>query len=521
MLDSQVATQNAAAPAGARRESLTGRAWRLIRENRALVILLGVATVIRLLIMIAYQPALWYGGDSGAYISEAFERLRPQANGAVGYVVLLKILRHTGTLFSVVAVQHLLGLLMAVAIYALLRHRGVRPWVACVATTPVLFDSLELVLEHAILVETLAMALMVAAIVLVFWSAKPGTTACVLAGLLIIGAWFVRPTLLPVVILLAVYLAIRRIGWRAWVAFVLAVGIPYLYVVQVFVGPKASPYTANYISYYARVAGFAKCDQLTLTDAERTLCPSAAASGNYPGWYIWQPESPGYPYHIGLANYPVLKQFTIDVVRQQPMDYLRTVGVETAAQFVDGIPLREEYRCTSDLYLFARTYRAGGPGPSCRAQLASGDFRWQGRSPEESPRANALTTSIETYGSVVRTPRLAVLGVYALTVAAVVVRMRRRERAAVEPTGEAEASADGGETVPARSKATGTARRDGVEQGLVRDAATLAVAGLTMIVLPTLVFMYATRYALPALPLMCIVGGMAAESLLRGRARTA
>ena len=132
-------------------ESLLGRLTRLIREHRALVILIVAASVVRLLIMVAYRPALWYHGDSGSYILLAQNTLRPQATFAVGYSAFLKILQPTGTLISVVAVQHLLGLLIAVAIYALLRHRGVRRWLACLAAVPILFDALQLVLEHAIL----------------------------------------------------------------------------------------------------------------------------------------------------------------------------------------------------------------------------------------------------------------------------------------------------------------------------------------------------------------------------------
>jgi hypothetical protein len=502
VIDSQVATHHRA-PAAARPVSLLGQAYRWIRDNRALVILLAVASVIRLLIMIAYRPALWYGGDSGSYISAAYQPVRPQATFAIGYSAFLKPLRLTGTLFTVTAVQHLLGLLMAVAIYMLLRHLGVRRWVACLAVVPVLFDSLQLLLEHTILVETLATSLMVAALVLLFWQPKPGMVVSAVAGLLLITAWFVRPQLLPVIILVVVHLAVRRVGWRPWLAFVIAIGLPYLSVTRVFVGDHASPYTTTYVAYYARVAGFARCDQITLTAAEQRICPGPAVSGHQPEWYIWVGASPGFPYRMNESNDPVLMQFAIDVVRQQPLDYLRAAGTETAAQFVDGIPLRWEYRCVDVQYSFARSYLPGGPGPQCRGQLASADFQSPGRAPHDSPPATALSTAIEKYGSIVRTPRLAILGVYVLVVAAAVVgiRRRRRARSAADPARDAVAE-PGSTAEPA---------------GLARDAVALAAFGLAIIVLPTVIFMYASRYALPALPLLCLSGAMAAESLLRSR----
>jgi hypothetical protein len=485
VVDSRVSTHRAPAP---HRTSPLRRAYRSILRNRALVVLLAAATVIRVLIMVAYQPALWYGGDSGSYIQVASETLRPKATFAIGYSAFLKVLKPTGTLFTAVAVQHLLGLLMAVAGYALLRHRGVRRWVACLAVVPVLFDSLELDLEQAILVETFATSLMVAAIVLLLWQ-KPGTVACLLAGGLLIGAWFVRPQFLPVIAVVVVYLAVRRIGWRPWAAFVLAAGIPYAGV-QLVIGGHASPYTATYISYYARVAGFADCSRITLTDEERGICPTPQVSGHVPDWYIWVGQSPGFAYRMNESNSPVLKQFAIDVVRQQPLDYLRTVGTETALQFVDGLPMRVEYRCADDLYRFARTLQPGGPGPICRPQLGSADFQWPGRPAQDAPAATPLSRFLEGYASMVRTPRLVVLGVYVLVAAAAVVEVRRRRRRGVE---------------------------DAEGRALAGDAVTLAVICLTIIVLPMALFMYASRYALPALPLLCLAAGMAAEFLVRTR----
>ena len=74
-------------------ESVLGRLTRFFdREHRALVILIIAASVVRLMIMVAYRPALWYHGDSGSYILLAQNTLRPQATFAVGYSAFLKIL---------------------------------------------------------------------------------------------------------------------------------------------------------------------------------------------------------------------------------------------------------------------------------------------------------------------------------------------------------------------------------------------------------------------------------------------
>jgi hypothetical protein len=488
--------------------SLVHRLLQLIRTNRPFVILLGVGALVRLIVMFAYQPAFWYGGDSGSYIDMTTHRLRPVATAALGYVVFLKPLRYTGTLFTVVAVQHLLGLLIAVAVYALLRRRGVRRWLACLAAVPLLFDSLALTLEHAIMVETFHVSLLVAAVVLLLWNRTPNALVCVLAGLSLAMAWFVRPLILPLVVLVFGYLVVRRVGWRQCGAFALAFVIPYAGV-QAWVGDRTTPYGTSNIAYYARVAGFAQCDRLTLTDAERALCPPAAISGHRPDWYIWVPASPGFPYRQNASGDPILRQFAIDVVRQQPLDYLKAAGLETAAHFVDGVPLSYELRCLDDLYSMPQTSRLDGPGPECRAQLASGDFRWPGRDRNESPPANALTTTLAAYSSIVRTPHLATLGVYLLVIAAAFVqrRRRRRDRSGPEPV-----------SLDAANRAEPSEAGPSEAGPLARDALTLALLCLTIIVLPAALFMYAERYAFPALPLLCLAGGLAGQSLLINRA---
>src|SRR5690606_26793013 len=134
---------------------------------------------------------------------------------------------------------------------------------------------------------------------------RPSSLASLVAGGCLIGAWFVRPPLLPVVLVMVFYLAIRRVGWRPWLAFGLAAGLPYLTLV-LLIGDRASPYTTTYVSLYARVAGFADCERLSLTGAERAICPPAALSGHKPDWYIWVSDSPGNAYSVDRANDPLL-----------------------------------------------------------------------------------------------------------------------------------------------------------------------------------------------------------------------
>src|ERR1019366_3027843 len=105
----------------------------LLLRHWLLAVLLAASLVLRVLAQVAYRPALLYI-DSIKYLYIA--------NGAdpVGYRVLLKPLLAVGNLDLVAAVQHLLGLGMAVALYLLMRRRSVPRWLAALATAPIVLD---------------------------------------------------------------------------------------------------------------------------------------------------------------------------------------------------------------------------------------------------------------------------------------------------------------------------------------------------------------------------------------------
>ena len=82
----------------------------------------------------------------------------------LGYPLFLWILGRVHHLAVVPTVQHVMGLAMAVLIYALLVRLRVPRWAAALAAAPVLLDAYQLEIEHYVLAETLFEALIVAAI---------------------------------------------------------------------------------------------------------------------------------------------------------------------------------------------------------------------------------------------------------------------------------------------------------------------------------------------------------------------
>ncbi|MDT5027872.1 MAG: hypothetical protein QOE61_4298 [Micromonosporaceae bacterium] len=451
-------------------------------QHLGITILVGIGAALRIAVMIGYQPALWFGGDSGVYIRQSkllvppIDPFRP-----TGYTLFLKILWPTHTLFSVVALQHLMGLAVVVAAYIFLQRRGLPRWLSCLAVVPLLFDALQVSLEQFILVETLFTTVLVASFLVLLWHRVPTTLVCIISGALFFGAWFIKPLALPLFPILVVYLLLRRVGWRRITGFSVAFLIPYV-IVQVLVSGHTSVYGSNSSAIYGRAASIADCDRLTLTAAERKLCPGPGQRNMRPDWYIWATDAPGAKYRGASSAYPAMRGFAIAVFTTQPGDYFRQVGKELAAHFVPGIDLGWSYGCLRErggsLPATARDTRP--IGQQCHPQLASANFDDRSNPSATNPPATPLTVALHGYSVAVRTSPVVVSLATLLTLLAFFIRRRG-------------------------------------QWWLARDAGMLMVSGLALIVLPVLVGMYEARYALPALPLVCIAGALSVQQLRLSR----
>src|SRR5690242_7813281 len=160
------------------------RPVRLRRADLPFVVLLLAAAALRALVMVAYRPMLLFS-DSFGYLKHThtlhFSVIRP-----AGYLIFVwpeVNLLHSQAAIGVV--QDLLGLGIAVACYAFALRRGLPRWVAVLVTVPVLFDPLQLVLEHYVLSDVLFEALLAAACLVLLWSPRPTLLAVVGAGLLV------------------------------------------------------------------------------------------------------------------------------------------------------------------------------------------------------------------------------------------------------------------------------------------------------------------------------------------------
>ena len=97
--------------------ALPAAAVRVVAGHRLFAALLVTATALRVVVQIAYRPALFFYGDSFAYL-ENTARLRPEPIRPFGYPLLLRAVLVIHDLAAVPAVQHVLGLATGVLVYA-------------------------------------------------------------------------------------------------------------------------------------------------------------------------------------------------------------------------------------------------------------------------------------------------------------------------------------------------------------------------------------------------------------------
>ena len=339
-----ITEREATTPVQAR--AVTRAWWQAVRRHCLFLLLLTAGLVLRVLAGTAYRPALLYI-DSIKYL-EGSVTTAPQ-----GYQALIRLLEPAGGLALVAAVQHVFGLAMAVALYAVLLRRGAPRWAATLAAAPVLLDAYQLQLEQTIMPDVLFETMIAAGIVVLLW--RPGRWPLA-AGALVLGAAVtVREIGAVLIVPVVVFAALTVRGWRPnWRhrarRGLLAAGCFMLPVLAYLAGTFA---VSGHVGMagngpspqYGRAAAAADCATLRLPADERALCPSPAqtlALGGIDG-LLHNPRSPGHtvPVPPGLTRDEFLDRFAIAVFRQQPLRVAASVARDSVRLFApvrDGDP---------------------------------------------------------------------------------------------------------------------------------------------------------------------------------------
>ena len=310
------------------------------RTHWIFLAVLGLGLALRIVTQIAYRPALLYI-DSYQYLGNL--HLDPaQTSQPIGYIaLLLRPVLSVGNLAVVVGLQHLLGLGMGIAIYALLIRLGVRRWIAVLAAVPILLDAYQLQIEQNIMSETLFEVLILAAVVLLLWTRPPPLAALATGGALFGLATTVRSVGAVLVVPAVVFALVAGTGGWQRLIRATTIGLAFVLVIAAYGGyywikagdVRLSRGDAYLI--YGRAATFVDCRGLDLPDYERVLCPPEPL-GHRLGSDEYAHHSP-YPLQVvlppGKSRDEVLRDFGRRVILHQPLDYAKAVGTDFVKLF--------------------------------------------------------------------------------------------------------------------------------------------------------------------------------------------
>lgn len=465
--------------------------------NAVLVLILAVAAALRVMAMVAYSPALFFS-DSWGYVSSAFgghpvrlSYLRPN-----GYSVLIRILTFPGrNLNELIALQHLAGLALGVLIYAALVRAATPRLLALAAAALVLLDGYWITLEQYVMPEAFfALTLLVAALLLAWprlsGAGKTAAAAAPLrttrpaaprihppaaagAGLLVAASIIQREAALFAIPAFLVYLAWARVGLRAMLAFLIALGLPvlgYAAIYQAKMGTFSLTESDGW-ALYGRVAGFADCGADGVPAAQRPLCETGRQQAQHPDaptWYIWNGASPADRlFHGGHQTRQaqehanrILGSFARRVIVQQPLQYADAAASDFVRFFEPGAVAFEDAVSATTL-------------PSTASREWKSESVRHRYLPHVHPSVSSPAGFLRAYRSVIHVPR----PILALLAIASVLALALR--------------------TPAR-----------------REVLLLSGAGLLMLIGTSATAGFGLRYLLPSVPLLAIGGALAVSDLI-------
>jgi hypothetical protein len=313
------------------------RAW--IMDNKLFALALTGGLLLRVDAELGYQWQTWFN-DSFTYMSDVYP-LHPDTTRPVGYAVFLWLLEPLHSYAAVTILQHLMGLAIAVMVYALARHRfGAPRWIATLAALPVLADGFQIELEHLILSDVPFEFLIVLATTMLLWNPKPSWQRCALIGLILGLAETVRSVALPLLPIFLLYILLTRIGWKALVSALVACLAPILLYCTWFysVYGQFAMTESTGVFLYSRVMAFAECSKMGQLPAdELALCITTPPDQRpISQEYIWEDYSP-------LDRFPPSKfsvlpdrlgeDFAKRAILHQPLAYAQIVAYDTIRVF--------------------------------------------------------------------------------------------------------------------------------------------------------------------------------------------
>jgi len=318
-------------PGWNRARGLAARAW---AGHRLFIIVLAPAVLLRVDAELGYRWQQWFN-DSFEYVQNTVHfELDPTR--VSGYSIGLKLLQPFHSYALVTILQHLMGLAVAVMIYALARRRFRAPaWLATAAAVPVLYDGFEIELEHLIMADVPFLFLVTLAVTVLLWDPVPSLRRCLVVGALLGLSEVLRSVGLPLLAVFAVYMIIRRISWLKVAATIAVCVIPVLGYAAMFdlEHGQFSMGDATGVFLYARTMTFADCAKMHVPANELWLCDTTPpAERPIDQAYIWTAASPldrFPPTKFSPVPNKLAQDFAIRAIEAQPLSYLHAVFDDT------------------------------------------------------------------------------------------------------------------------------------------------------------------------------------------------
>jgi len=318
--------------------TLTGSGRRLAAHWQFSVVLV-VAVALRCVVMLGYRPILWYS-DSYNYIADAVDHI-PDVMRSSGYPLFLLALLPLHNLTLLAALQALMGVLIGVASYAVLRRRGLPWWGATLPALPVLFDVFELQVEHMVMSDALFIFLITVAVAALCWFDQPPVTVSVIAGLMIGYAAIVRTVGEPLLAVVVVALLLRRVNWKR-VGLLLVAGLVPIVGYMAWYHSYHGQYALDGASgtfLYSRVSSFSECAKMpNLPQDLKVLCdPRSPDQRPSSQEYLWSRSTP--LVRISGSNQfskhadSIAGQFAKDAIEAQPVAYAEAVLTDLGHTF--------------------------------------------------------------------------------------------------------------------------------------------------------------------------------------------
>jgi hypothetical protein len=335
-------------------------AWSLKHFSyRPFLLLLGFGALLRIVLMIAYFPAIMFWIDSIRHARIVPSEIFGDCWMPAGYAMWLALLRAvTHQLWFTIVVQHLLGLSVGAMLFLALRHLGITAWLASGAAAVPLLSGDHLYLEHVIMSESLFLFVTTAGLTAAIYGLAKRVNLgwlCAASALFGLAALIRNVGVLLLPILVVCTLAWVRKAQRTSLAGAFFASVfPGGAVVAIYCVSCAVAHGA-YLGFadtggwnlYARVAPFADCGKFSPPEGTAILCeetPPSKRPGSF--GYSWDVNSTArrnFPY--GQAG-DKLGAFAIRSITRQPLDYVFAVLIDFARYIEPSIDGNRPYAGT-------------------------------------------------------------------------------------------------------------------------------------------------------------------------------